>query len=159
MSKKRDKRTSGDSILTRTKKLFEEKYADFNIEPTTLLTSTFPEITKQIDGVEFMNIEMLAIAFTYLYTNLEYQPVFTQSMTGIEINQYAKKIMKTPINIDKLNNIISNVYLKSTKEKADEGKKKSGFNLWGTNKIVSNKITIEVAIYGHKILIALAGLV
>jgi len=156
---KREKKTVGDSIFTRTKKLFEEKYADFNIEPITLLTSTFPEITKQIDGVEFMNIEILAIAFTYLYTNLDYQPVFTQSMTSFEIIQYAEKIMKTPINMDKLNNIITNVYLKSTKQNADDNRKKSGFNLWRTNETVTNKITIEVAIYGHKILKALAGLV
>ena len=144
MSDKREKKTTSESISYKVEE--ELKKYDAIILDNTIRKS-WSESAKRIDSVEYMNIEMIAMSFAYLY--LEYK--ITSIMTEVENVTIRNRLMTSPVSSSNVDRIIRYI---STRRREDAGskKKKSYLELWEKNQDTRSKIIAEIAIYSYKIL-------
>lgn len=142
--RKREKKTTSESISYKVG-IELDKY-DALISDKTIRKS-WSNSAKLIDAVEFMNIEMLAMAFTYLY--LQYRITF--NLTQEKNMEISKILLTSQVGMNNIDIIIKYISTRRGKD-IDSKNKKSHIELWEKNKDVNSKICVEVAIYSFKIL-------
>ncbi len=106
-----------------------------NFVPDINIRNTWSNKIRSISIIESLNIELLAIAYVYLY--MKYQDIYINTDDQRKQN-ISNELHINPIDVNILGNILNNIVTQ---------KGKIDFKLWFDNDEIKNKINIHVATY------------